>query len=364
MLLIKSLQLLLAAWPLLNASIISDSVYDTLNSTAIWSKISYCTVFNKGFTAGKLQTNCPNMEFCNTDHSESIEILEVFRPKISKFQISGTGFVAADHLKKQIFIVFRGSMSAGDWFTDFIFDQCPYYPIIGGPLKADFIKNSGDIGSIKAALKAAGGIPICDDCFVHCGLYVELLHFLPQMYNNAKRYIDKGYQLVVTGHSLGGGYSAIAGLDLLLSGESPLTISYAPLKIGNTGLNRFIDSLYDTSGAAKVVEKGGSLPIPSFSNVYQASDPVYRLPVGFNYTHSGLEFEINKIQLPHNKDDVNFKGMANHFDNSEFDFDLKNPLLYFIIYQHIYQFIRISYPCNDLELPFVTTRVLGDDRIF
>lgn len=334
----------------------SQSVFDTLKYNAMWSKISYCT-FLAELVEGDLQPNCPKMEFCNSEEAADIELVKVFRPDTRYTDISCTAVVLAHHLKKQIILAFRGSFSVGDWLTDFQFKQSPYYRILRHPVDIE-----GDTSNESS--ENLGISPICEGCTVHGGVFEQLKNKLQDMYLVAKPYIDQGYQLIVTGHSLGGGYATIAGFELLLHGEKPLTIAYSSLRVANPKLNEFIDNLFETEKILEAVANGEDLPVPSYSRVYQSSDIVPRLPPFKGYTHSGLDFEMDKLRLPHRKEDLIFNGKSDNYKNSVFRFDATDALKYFVAYQHMYLFFRIPWPCTDDDLPFVGESLERFGRFF
>ncbi|KAH3674295.1 hypothetical protein WICPIJ_009606 [Wickerhamomyces pijperi] len=335
----------------------SQSVFDTLEYNAMWPRISYCT-FLAELTEGDLQHNCPQMLFCNSEEAKDIEMVKVFHPDTGYTDISCTAVVLAHHLKKQIILAFRGSFSVGDWLTDFQFKQSRYSRILKGPVVIETPLEADD------GVNASAVDYVCEGCTVHGGVFEQLKLKLTNMYKVAKPYIDDGYQLVVTGHSLGGGYATIAGFELLLHGEKPLTIAYSSLRVANPALNEHIDKLYQTEKLLQDIANGLDLPYPSFSRVYQSSDLIPRLPPFRDYTHSGLDFEMDKLRLPHKKEDLIFNGKSDNHKNSAFRFDPTDVLKYFIAYQHMYLFFRIPWPCNDDDLPFVKESFEGLDSFF
>lgn len=268
--------------------------------------------------------------------------------------MSGTSFIAVDNLAKRLIVVFRGTLSLGDAITDFTFFQCPYAPILNNGINYEMFPNKSDPSQIADSIISHTTGKDCKDCLVHCGVYVEFTKFIHKIKDAAGFYLDQGYELVITGHSLGGGYALLAGIEFLLSGYSPLLVTFGALRIGNPTFNEWVDSKFETKNNAKRIEKGSDLPFPSYSRIYQETDIVPRLPPslpGIVYTHSGLQFLITKVRLPHPKEAVVFKGPSNNHVNDGIDFKLQ-PGIFLPIYQHIHELQRLWWPCDDSDYPF------------
>lgn len=330
----------------------SDNVYNTLFKLTYYPKIAYCS-FEPTFKPGPLEDACPKIEFC--EKSENTEIADIVRPDAFEKEISGTSYIAVDDKKKKIFVTFRGTLSPGDALTDITFLQCPYAPVLSNGIKYEMFSNISDPEMIAQTIKTQSkGNTICEDCLVHCGVYVEFTKFIGEVMESAKPYLDKGYDLVVTGHSLGGGYALLGGVEFLVSGYDPLLVTYASLRVGDPTFNAWVDEIFHTEKNAKIIGKGGDLPVPSFSRVYQETDIVPRLPPrlpGVSYTHSGLQFQITKVRLPHLKENVVFKGPSNNYVNDAVEWRLQ-PGIFLPYYQHTHEFQRISWPCDDSDFPF------------
>lgn len=327
----------------------SDGVYNELANLTHYSKISYCS-YERTFNPGPLKDVCPKIGFCS--NSKNIEITKIIRPKFREGKYSGTAYVARDDENKKVYAVFRGTFSAGDAITDFEFLQCPFVPILKNKIKSEMFPNLDDSADIKATLQQYSK---GDEKLVHCGVYAAFTKFIGDIKDEIDPYLAKGYDLTVLGHSLGGGYALFAGLEFLLAGDVPLLVTYASLRIGNPKFNEWVDELFHTEENAKLISEGAeSLPIPSFSRVYQATDVVPRLPPklpGIKYTHSGLEFEITKVRLPHLKENVVFKGGSDNYKNDAINFE-HQPGVYLPYYVHAHEFQRISWPCDDSDYPY------------
>jgi len=332
----------------------SDAVYNKLYEIAHYAKIAYCSV-EPYFQDGPLDDACPDMNFCDATQQKNIEITQVVRPNFLEKEISGDSYVAIDHEKQMVYAVFRGTLSIGDAIVDISALQCPYVPILKHNLRyEDFVNVSTTNNELQdKILLKSNNDTICEDCKVHCGVYIAFMKFIHDVSNNADEYLQKGYNLTITGHSLGGGYALLGGVEFKNQGYNPLMITYAGLRVGNPSFNKFVDKIFETDLASEIVGNGGNLPFPSFSRVYQETDVVPRLPPNIpnvlEYTHAGLQFEIDKVLLPQPKENVIFKGPSNNDANDGIDIKFQ-PGITFLLYQHLHELIRISWPCNDLQL--------------
>ncbi|CCH46582.1 putative lipase [Wickerhamomyces ciferrii] len=330
----------------------SDSVYNKLFEITNYAKISYCSV-DERFTTGPFSEECSDLGFCKKEEQKDTTIEAVVRPNFFESEISGDSYVAVNDEDKQVYIVFRGSVTPGDWITDITFAQCPYASALKNDIKYDDFDNGTDSDSIKATILSKSNNKLeCEDCYVHCGVYAEFTKSIQDLNKAAKPYLDKGYNLTITGHSLGGGYATLGAAEFRNLGYNPLTITYASLRVGNPAFNKWLDSIYNTEENAKIVGNGGDLPIPSYSRVHQETDVVPRLPPSvpgvLEYTHSGLDFSITKVLLPHNKENVVFQGASDNDKNDAVDVKFQPGMVLFI-YQHLHQFQRIGVPCNDWD---------------
>lgn len=331
-------------------SAFSTNVYDKLVEISHYAKIAYCSV-ESYFQDGPLENACPDIGFCDSQTNTTIE--EVVRPNILDSEISGDSYVAVDDYEKKVYAVFRGTLSIGDAIVDINAIGCPYAQVLKHDLQYEDFSGINDTDRLRSKiLEKSGNDTVCEDCVVHCGVYIAFMKFIHDVSNTATPYLDKGYDLIVTGHSLGGGYALLGGLEFKLQGYNPLLITYASLRVGNPAFNKFVDEEFETEKAAEIVANGGELPIPSYSRVYQETDVVPRLPPNIpgvlEYTHSGLQFEITKVFLPQTQNDVVFKGASDNDKNDGIDIKFQ-PGITFLIYQHLHEFIRISWPCNDLD---------------
>ncbi|CAM9024529.1 unnamed protein product [Wickerhamomyces anomalus] len=278
---------------------------------------------NLTFQPGPLEDACPGLTFCRNQTTTTIEA--IFNPDETQNQISGYSYLTVDHEKKKIYSIFRGTMTDGDKITDVLAFQCPYVPVLQNNLKFEDFENIKDHDELsRKILRKSGGQKVCKDCFVHCGLYVAFMKFINRVFDTAKPFLDQGYELTITGHSLGGGYALLTGAEFRAQGYGSFLITYGSLRVGNPNFNKWVDDIFETGKAAE-------------------------------YGHSGLQFEITKIELPQPKNVVKFKGPPKKYRSDVDETDEINSinrnsrgaLWDAIWYPHQRMFINFSLPCED-----------------
>lgn len=356
---------------------ISQELYEYLSTTAEMAKIAYCTV-NPFFSVGELKDECEPMRFCR--ETENTRIVGVFRPNWWSGSISGTVAVVVKEDTKEVFVNYRGTCAPGDWVTDFNALQSKYMPVMArgdgtGVSKAmrDVVNEyNGFVGlhagngtevetarfgklladKVSEKLEALGQGDICAKCKVHMGVYLAHAHIFPKVFQGVKPFVEQGYKLTVTGHSLGGGFAQLAGAEFQYLGYMPRTVSYGQLRVGNPETNEWTDMLFHTRQLANKLKGQHVPPYGSFTRVYQTTDLVPLLPPFKKYTHAGMAIAIEQITLPQDKGVVEFRGASNNWKNEGIELDdyRGDWRALFVLYQHLNYFTRLSWPCNDAEL--------------
>ncbi|CUS15272.1 unnamed protein product, partial [Tuber aestivum] len=158
-----------------------------------------------------------------------------------------TGIVARDDTRRTITVVFRGSMSLRNWFTN-----------------------------IQLLWKDAS--VFCPNCKLHSGFYNAFINAFPPILTsvNSLRAQYPSYKLVVTGHSLGGALATITATEFRRLGYTTELYTYGAPRIGN---NKFSEFVTQSSGNYRVTH---------------LNDPVPRLPpVALGYYHISPEYWIS-----------------------------------------------------------------------
>ncbi|CCE63133.1 hypothetical protein TPHA_0E00370 [Tetrapisispora phaffii CBS 4417] len=210
----------------------------------------------------------------------------------------GTGYVIVDHKRKVVIIAFRGSSTRQDWFSDF-----QIYPVDYEP------------ASLVAYNKLVNKriIPECHNCKIHRGFYrfKETLGplFLDKIEAIFNKYPD--YRAVVSGHSLGAAMASITGIELKLRGYNPIVLTYATPRMFNTEMREWIDTIFSTdqihyTSVSKGVVDYNHCDKGGYFRVVHNQDYIPMVPPF--YEAAGLELFINKIELPHTIDDVEYRG--------------------------------------------------------
>ncbi|KAK9332589.1 Alpha/Beta hydrolase protein [Lipomyces starkeyi] len=234
---------------------ISHYQLEHLEEIALLNNIAYC-VPSPGITA---PFNCTRAcDFFNP----GVEIVRTFTN--TGFDTSCTGYIAVDHRldHKRILLVFRGTNSLTNWFTNLDTIQ-ERYPSV-----------------------SSESVSGCSRCMVHRGFlrsYLETRAYTGPILEELKaKYPD--YSLLVTGHSLGGAIAILAAADLITEGYAPEIVTYGQPRVGNRQFADWVDSIVSYSDV-------------QMTRVTHKSDPVVRVPLGIDWRHSGSEVYISKGPL-------------------------------------------------------------------
>ncbi|AMD18678.1 HBL224Wp [Eremothecium sinecaudum] len=237
----------------------SNEIFERLSYGAFLANSAYC-----------VNTLILNDLFHKGDYflkKQGLDIVHSFGDTKHHKAYSGTGFVALDKTTKQILVTFRGSATVTDWIVDFDFELVPYQPLATGNQ--------------------------CPQCSVHHGIYEqfkifhdEVLKAVTDLHNQ-----HPDFELIVAGHSLGGGYALIMGIEFQLLGFKPSVLTYGALRIGNKEMNQWINSIFKAEEALSRINNGENY-YNTFLRVVQTKDLVPLLPPGGSYGHAGILFTI------------------------------------------------------------------------
>ncbi|ODV88035.1 hypothetical protein CANARDRAFT_26195 [[Candida] arabinofermentans NRRL YB-2248] len=273
---------------------VADTLYKTgLNDTAIYNelylgaeycRVTYCIATNHLVT-GDIDSACP-LDTC-TDNTANIDVYNIWEDLVS-----GATFV--NHDTKEIVVVFKGTTSIEEWLVDFTFVGVDYTPYV--------VQSDANTEEFT-----------CDDCKVHEGFFVSIKAFindgLPAVEKLIKQYPE--YKLKVTGHSLGGALAPLGAIELQLLGYSPILVTYAGPKFGNSALIDWINDKYNTDSLVASFESHSltELPTMSYTRVTHHGDIVPLVPLKqMGYAQGGCEIYIEAVTLPHPEDTVVVRG--------------------------------------------------------
>lgn len=127
--------------------------------------------------------------------------------------------VVAEHSRRRIYVVFRGSESLTDWYHDLIVSKVCL----------------DEVSNVK--VHKGGYLQLNED-----GVYTDIKNVILELLSDPKY---KDYQVYVTGHSLGGMLATLFTY-ILAKQESNMNlvcISFASPRVGNKGFRRDFDSL-------------------------------------------------------------------------------------------------------------------------
>ncbi|KAJ4306401.1 hypothetical protein N0V88_001201 [Collariella sp. IMI 366227] len=207
---------------------------------AQWSAAAYC---NSEKAAGEPVT-C-NLDQCSMFASHNASVVASFTGLVTDMR----GFVGVDPVDKKIVVSFRGSTSVRNWIADFVFVQVPCTDLTAGCLAhVGFMASWGEIAlRVIAAVRTA-------------------------------KAANPSYQVVVTGHSLGGSVGLLAAAYIRKAGIPADLYTYGAPRVGNTAFVKFV-----------TVQPGAEYRIT------HTVDPVPRLPpIIANFRHTSPEYWIDQ----------------------------------------------------------------------
>ena len=184
----------------------------------------------------------------------------VIDESIQDSDTQAAAFVATLPSKKIIAAVFRGTQSVQSFIKDIQFLKTP----------PDFTVPDIEVGNAR----------------IHSGFQSSYLNIRTQTQSSiqklAKLYPD--YEIVFTGHSLGGAMASIAAVDFHVQTKGIYddrisVITFGQPRVGNEAWANYYDSLPFSSRIFRVVKD---------------ADPIAQLPPRFTfYVHGGKQYEIN-----------------------------------------------------------------------
>ena len=251
---------------------ITQPTYDFILKYGQLSNVAYCVRalgpfdLTDQFTCGKSCAHFPNMTLD-------------YQFGGSFFSTSITGFLAHDHTKKEKYIVFRGTFSLADAYTDALFFQEPYMADLP-PL------NTTNINSTSTEARAD-----CPGCEIHDGFQVAYRETMENMQDHLVDFLKNNtdYKLIVTGHSLGAATSLLMAINLKNLGFDPMVITFGQPRVGNKAFADYANSLFFKEG-----DNGMDInPERRLYRVTHWNDIVVGVPFWSGYTHTLGEVYIS-----------------------------------------------------------------------
>jgi len=217
---------------------VTASVLSDLNLWGQYAGAAYC-VANTNSPGDKVATgpNCPLLEAATTT-----TIIEFENSLITDV----TGFVAVDSTYHHIVVSFRGSQSVRNWLANIDFTAIP--------------------------------TDICPGCTVHQGFWNSWLESRARILEAVKDAVAKypSYNIVATGHSLGGAIATLCAANLRNDGYAVTLYTYASPQVGMQTTADYINS-----------QPGGNYRIT------HTDDIVPKLPgILLGFRHVGTEYWI------------------------------------------------------------------------
>nr|AFH77826.1 lipase 11 [Yarrowia lipolytica] len=236
----------------------TQDTWDLINYAEHLSSLAICGepygVIYKPFQCAGRCSDFPDME-----------LITQFTPQ-DPLDFSVSGFLAVDHKRKVFWHVFRGTATLNNGLTDLRIKRQPL--------------TSWNTAKMD-----------CPDCQVHVGF----LQAYNLAYSEAKGAMDDtfakypDYQVIVTGHSLGGAATFLHGINLKTSGYDPLVITSGQPLTGNKALADYNDKLFFGDNP-DFTHQG---PDRRFYRVTHKEDIVPRIPFWTPYHQSGGEVYID-----------------------------------------------------------------------
>ncbi|EOA81330.1 hypothetical protein ACJQWK_10556 [Exserohilum turcicum] len=220
---------------------VSETLLADMKLMSQYASAAYCkpNIDSPGGTVYCGSGKCPLVQAAN------VESLEEYSEAETSTDV--TGYIAADHTHKLLIVAFRGSRTPDNWITNFDFAMMP--------------------------------TTLCPKCVAHSGFWRSWTdarrRVVSALKNSTAQY--PGYQIRVTGHSLGGAVATFAAAGLRTEGFDVAMYTFGAPRIGGPSVSDFISK-----------QAGGNYRITHWN------DPVSRIPfLTMGYVHVTPEYYID-----------------------------------------------------------------------
>ena len=197
------------------------------------------------------------------------------------FLSDSCGYIALSHppAPKRIIIAFRGTYSISNAIADLSLSKQSYLPY-----PSDGHSPTGTLDDQE-----------CENCTVHGGFlesWTQAERLIGETVSNLVKVwkAERGYELVLVGHSLGGAVAALAALEFRAKGYGPVVTTFGEPRVGNEALASFIDRRFTPE---------------TYRRLTHVNDPVPLLPLsewGFAPHHT--EYYIDQRGLPPKQENI------------------------------------------------------------
>ncbi|RPB25835.1 alpha/beta-hydrolase [Terfezia boudieri ATCC MYA-4762] len=243
---------------------ISKELYDELEELARVVDVSYCV----GYSGIRAPFNC--LGRCS--EFPSFQLVETWNT--GPYLSDSCGYIALSHppAPKRIIIAFRGTYSLANAIADLSLSKQSYLPY----------PSDGHSSPTPEDQK-------CENCTVHSGFlesWTQAERLIGETVSNLVKVwkAERGYELVLVGHSLGGAVAALAALEFNAKGYGPVVTTFGEPRVGNEALARFID---------------GRFTPETYRRLTHVNDPVPLLPLNeWGFAPHQTEFYIDQKELP------------------------------------------------------------------
>lgn len=260
---------------------VSYELFSELEELSRIVDIAYCVGFNELGIAKPFECLSRCSDFPN------FELIKAWNT--GQLMSDSCGYVALSHgINPRIIVAFRGTYSLPNAVADLATTPQKYTPYSGA-------RNGSTIA------------PTCENCTIHTGFSASWNVTAPVIlpYIEAARKEHPLYQLVLTGHSLGGAVAALAGLYCEAKGWMPTVTTFGEPRIGNAQFAAYFDTHFDLQTTsddpdnAKISQIVIDRQKPRYRRVTHAKDPVPLLPLEeWGYRSHAGEIYISAANLP------------------------------------------------------------------
>ncbi|KAF8472772.1 Alpha/Beta hydrolase protein [Kalaharituber pfeilii] len=243
---------------------ISEALFNELEELSRIVDISYCV----GYSGIKQPFKC----LSRCEEFPSFQLVETWNT--GPYLSDSCGYIALSHppAPKRIVIAFRGTYSISNAIADLSLTKQEYLPY-----PSEGHKNGTGDGER------------CEDCAVHSGFFESWTQAEKMIGETVKQLVkvwkmERGYELVLVGHSLGGAVASLAALEFSAKGYAPKITTFGEPRVGNEALAQYINKKFTPD---------------TYRRVTHIDDPVPLLPLNeWGFSPHETEYFITKRDLP------------------------------------------------------------------